>query len=45
MENGITRLQRGDNIVPPNPNMRAPLQYQKIYRERVEEHRPREPRV
>jgi hypothetical protein len=26
MQNENTRLMRGENNVPPNPNMRAPLQ-------------------
>jgi hypothetical protein len=30
MHNENTRLVRGENHVPPNPNMRAPLQDQRI---------------
>jgi hypothetical protein len=45
MQNEITRLKRGENLIPPNPNMRAPLHDQRIRNDRIEEHRPRAPRV
>jgi hypothetical protein len=36
MQNEITQLKRGDNIIPPNPNMRAPLLDQRIRNDRIE---------
>jgi hypothetical protein len=44
MQNENTRLMRGENNVPPNPNMRAPLQDQRIRNDIFEELGPRAPR-
>jgi hypothetical protein len=45
MKNEITSSRRGENIVPPNPNIRTPLKYQRVRNGRVEEHIPRAPRI
>jgi hypothetical protein len=44
MQNEITRLKRSENWISPNPNMRAPLPYQRGRNHRVEYHIPRAPK-
>lgn len=45
MQNEITRLKRGENLIPSNLNIRAPSYDQRMRNERIEEHRPRAPKV
>jgi len=45
MQYEITRLRRAENLFPPNQNLRTPLQYHITTNDRVEEHKPRAPRV
>jgi len=45
IQNEITRLKRVENLVPPNQNTRILVQDQTIRNNKVEKHRPREPRA
>jgi hypothetical protein len=44
MQNEISILKRGENIIPPNLNRRSPLHDQRIINDIIEENVPRAPK-